>query len=122
MRITELLEGKRFNDLDWVDHKGDKTEINFDLAEDLIYFMNHDDDIYRRHLYPSVVRCIEGARKKKTSPDMFADAVKESYKHYLKKFPVKELPFEINSKVFKETCEKLHEETCQHISDGKYKD
>jgi hypothetical protein len=49
MRITELLEGKVFDDMNFVKQSGDKKEINFDLIEDLIHFMHNDDKLYRRN-------------------------------------------------------------------------
>jgi prolyl oligopeptidase PreP (S9A serine peptidase family) len=122
MRIQDLLEGQNFDDLKWVEIKGDKREPNFDVADDLMFFMNNDDDTYRRHTYPSIVKCINFREsKKKTSPDIFKAAVEESYKNYLKKFPLRELPSSIDEKLCKETCDKLHEEVTQHITDGKYK-
>lgn len=124
MRIKELLEGKQFKDLDWITvGQDDKRELNYDLAEDLVFFMNNDDDTYRRHTYPSIINCLKHTEsKKKSSPAIFEKAVQESYKSYLKKFPLRELPTDIEEKLCKETCEKIHEEVCQHISDGKYKD
>jgi len=60
MRINELLEGKIFNDLDFVSHKQDgKREINYDLAEDLVHFMNQDDHVYRRIVHPTISKFID---------------------------------------------------------------
>lgn len=123
MRITELLESKQLEEMEWVRKEGDKSVIDFDLPSDLIFFMNNDDDTYRRHVYPKIHKCIESHNaKRKTTPSLFADAVKESYKNYIRKFPIRELPNELDEKLIKETCDKMHEEVCQHISDGKYKD
>ena len=123
MRITELLEGKIFKDLDFVKQSGDKRELDYDLVEDLAYFMNHDDDVYRRHVFPVVAKLIDGhSSKTKFTPDIFKPVVEKSYKLYVSKFPIRELPENIEDKVCKEVCSKLHEEITQHISDGKYKD
>ena len=123
MRIRELLEGKKFNDLDFVKKDGDKTDIDYDLTEDLVFYMNNDDDIYRRVVYPSVVTCTDRLESnRKTNPSIFTNAVKESYKQYLKKFPMRQLPLDIDEEVCKEACEKMHEEICQHHSDGNLKD
>jgi hypothetical protein len=123
MRIKELLESKQLDDMEWIRQEGDKRVLDFDLAEDLVFFMNNDDDTYRRHVYPKIHRCVESMKaKRKTTPAMFADAVKESYKNYVRKFPIRELPNEIDEKLVRETCDKMHEEVCKHISDGKYKD
>ena len=64
MRIQELLEGKKFDDLDFVTKENGKRSINFDLAEDLIHFMNQDDDVYRRHTYPAIANCLDKMSKK----------------------------------------------------------
>lgn len=122
MRIKDLLEGKQFNDLDWLDTSKEEHTPNFDLIEDLVFFMNNDDDTYRRHLYPSIVKCVNSNEsKKKTDPSIFEKAVQEGYKSYLKKFPLRGLPAAIDDKVCKEACEKMHEEVCQHINNGKFK-
>jgi hypothetical protein len=123
MRIIELLEGKKFNDLDFVKTDGDKTEIDYDLCEDLIFYMNNDDDVYRRHVYPSVSRCINRIEtNEKTNPSIFTNAVRESYKQYIKKYPIRNLPDDIEEITFKEVCKQMHEEICKNHSDGKYKD
>lgn len=123
MRIRELLEGKKFNDLDFVKKDGDKEDIDFDLTEDLVYYMNHDDDVYRRCVYPSVAKCVGKLdNNQSTNPSIFTNAVKESYKHYIKKFPIRHLPADIDEEICKEVCEKMHEEICQDHSDKKFED
>jgi hypothetical protein len=124
MRIEELFEGTtQFKDLDFVKHVGDKRELDYDLAEDLIHFMHNDDDLYRRHLYPSIMNCADRINLKQTTrPSLFADAIKECYKQYVKKFPIRELPDDIEEKICNDACDKLHEEICKDIKDGKYKD
>ena len=123
MRIVELLEGKQFNDLDWITPKEDGSELNFDLIEDLVFFMNNDDDVYRRHVFPSVAKCVDNiSEKKKTSPDMFKRAVEESYKEYIRKFPIRKLPDSVEDELCNEVCNKMHEEVCKDVSEGKYKD
>jgi hypothetical protein len=123
MRIIELLEGKKFNDLDFVKTDGDKTEIDYDLCEDLVFYMNNDDDVYRRYVYPSVSRCIDRIETdEKTNPSIFTNAVRESYKQYIKKYPIRNLPDDIEEVTFKEVCKQMHEEICKNHSDGKYKD
>jgi hypothetical protein len=123
MRINELLEGFNFDEKKFVDRKGDNNEINFDLAEDLIHFMHNDDDVYRRHLYPSLAKCLDNAKAKRpTKMGVFKPAVESSYKIYSKKFPIKALPSSLDEELLKEICEKLHEEFKDHVSNGKYKD
>jgi hypothetical protein len=123
MRIQELLEGKKFDDLEFVTKENGKRSINFDLAEDLIHFMNQDDDVYRRHTYPAIANCLDKmSRKGKPDNKIFEPAVKESYKIYTRKYPIRELPSEMDSKMCEQVCTKIHEEVLKHISDGKYKE
>ena len=61
MRIKDLFENTEFKFKDFVEN----NEINYDLAEDLVFFMNHNDDTYRRHTYPAITKCLEGIKKKK---------------------------------------------------------
>ena len=123
MRIQELLEGKKFNDLDFVTKENGKRSINFDLVEDLIHFMNQDDDVYRRHTYPAIASCLDKmSAKRRPSATVFEPAVKESYKIYTRKYPIRELPTEIDSNVCEQACSKMHEEVLKHISEKKYKE
>jgi len=123
MRITELLEGIDFDDADFVDNKGDKREINYDIPDDLMHFMHNDDEVYRRHLYPCIAKCLECVKSKKpTNSNTFKPAVEKSYKVYAEKFPIRELPRVLDEKMTERICNKLHDEFKEHMSDGKYKD
>jgi exoribonuclease II len=123
MRIRELLEGKKFNDLEFIKQDEEGTGINYDLIEDLAFFMHNDDDVYRRHLFPKVAQCIEGLKaKKQFSPMIFKSAVEESYKNYLKKFPIRQLPTSLDEELCSEVCKKLHDDFRKDYDDGKYKD
>lgn len=123
MRISELLENKHFKHDDFVKHTNSGREINFDLAEDLVHFMHNDDNVYRRHTYPAIARCIDYTEsKRKTNKDIFKPAVESSYKIYSEKFPIRELPEHLDKELFDQICEKLHDEAVEHINDGKYKE
>jgi exoribonuclease II len=126
MRISDLLEGKHrkhFNELDFVKNTGEKRELDFDLEEDLIHFMHQDDDVYRRHTYPAIARCLDYKESKRpTKKEIFKPAVENSYKIYLEKFPIRELPNNLSEELCNQICAKIHEETLEHISNGKYKD
>ena len=123
MRINELLEGKKFDEKEFVKQNEAGREIDYDLTEDLVFFMNNDDDTYRRHVYPSIAKCLEHFKgKKPASPSIFQDAVRESYKKYIEKFPIRELPESIDDKQLREVCEKMLDEFKNHHKDGKYKD
>lgn len=123
MRITELLEGKHFNDLQFiktVSDDGDK-ELDFDLGDDLSFFMHNHDDAYRKYTHPVIVKIL---KLKKTnanaSPSIFAKAVTECYKMYSSEYPIRELQSELDEDTLRSICKKVYEEACQHIEDGKY--
>jgi exoribonuclease II len=123
MRIRELLEGKKFNDLDFVKQDEEGTSIDYDLVEDLAFFMQNDDDVYRRQVFPSIVRCVDSMKAKKSfNPNIFKSAVEESYKSYLKKFSIRQLPNALDKEVCLEVCEKLHDDFRKDYEAGKYKD
>ncbi len=123
MRIRELLEGKKFNDLDFVKQDEEGTDINYDLIEDLAFYMHNDDDVYRKLTFPSVSRCIESVKnKKELNPNIFKSAVEESYKNYVKKFPIRQLPTSLDEELCNEVCKKLHDDFRKDYEDGKYKD
>ena len=123
MRIRELLEGKFFKDDQFVSKTEDGREINFDLVEDLVHYLNHDDNVYRRHTYPGIAKCLEITdRKKKPAAKIFKSAVEEGYKAYIREYPIRELPPNIKDDLCQEVCEKLREVVCKDIQDGKYKD
>ena len=123
MRIRELLENKQFDDLDFVKKDGNSEELDYDLVEDLIHYMNEDDDIYRRHLYPVVTDCVgKMDSNRKIDSSIFKNAVAECYKSYVKKFPIRQLKDSIEDDVLKEACKRMYEETCKHYKEGKYKD
>jgi hypothetical protein len=123
MRIQELLENAAFKEDNFIKKSGEKEEIDYDLADDLVHFMHNDDHAYRRHVYPVIVKCIGLLKHKKpTQSKMFAEAIKECYKAYSKKFPIRVLPESLEEDQLKEACEKIHSELLKHVKDGKYKD
>ena len=123
MRRKELLEGKVFDELDFVSPKDGGREINFDIVDDLIHFMNNDDHSYRRHVYPAIAKIIDLREvHKKTKPSILKNAVEECYRNYIQHFPIRELPDNIDEDVCEQVCSKMHEEVIKHIADGLYKD
>jgi hypothetical protein len=123
MRLRELLESKFFNELDYVKQGEKGREIDYELEDDLIFFMNNHDQAYRRFLHPVINKCIQANKhKKKYNSNIFEHAVTESYKLYVKAYPIRELPDQLNEDEIKQICKKLSEEVYQHIADGKYKD
>lgn len=118
MRIVELFENNNFDETEYVNHA--KDEIDYDLAEDLVFFMNNDDDNYRRSVYPAVVKCLEAIKKKKSvNPSVFKHAALECYQSYQQKFPIRSLPTDLDEDLCNEVCEKMYDEVCKAASEKK---
>lgn len=120
MRIIELLEGKMY-ELDELSTEKDKHGLDFDLAEDVAFFMNHDDNTYRRYVYPAVVKCVRKIKSsEKIDPLCFETAAKESYQNYIQKYQIRQLPETLDEDVTKSICEKFYDELCKAVEEGKY--
>jgi hypothetical protein len=115
MKIKELCEN--------FPHKlpENKDKLPYDLAEDLMFFMRNDDDFYRKHYYPHIVK-IKGHVKqgRDLSPKVFAPMVHHAFECYTEKFPVRELPEALEKDFIEDVCGKLRTEEVQHINDGLY--
>ena len=120
MRIIDLLEDINFDETEFVN----KAEggIDYDLAEDLTFFMNNDDDVYRRAVYPAVVKCAESFKQKNPcKPSVFRNAALESYRAYTEKYPIRSLPSELGEDICNEVCELMYKEIQEALAekDGK---
>ena len=121
MRINELLESVFSQHHDEEKKKDD--ELEFDLAEDISFYLNNNDDAYRRHMYPVVTKCINRIKSNQpTHPSIFKIAVLKGFKDYSDEFPQRQLPVKLDDKMCEEICKELHEELCKHVEEGKYKD
>lgn len=121
MLIKELLENKNFKDSDFVKPTEDGREIDFDLKEDLIYFMNNDDNVYRRFFHPAISSCVDRMNENgKVSPKIFKSAVEKSYEAYANKYPIRELPLSLDLDICEDICKAILEEVKKHIDEGEY--
>lgn len=122
MRINELLESVEI-DLDNRGEQNDNDKLDYDLADDLVFFMNNNDETYRRHTFPAVTKCLDRINSNQnTHPSIFKIAVLKGFKDYANEFPDRRLPETIDDKLCMAACKKMHEETCKHAEEGKYKD
>ena len=123
MRVIELLEGTNFDDLKFVEQQGDKKKINYDLEDDLIYYMNNNDTIYRRHLYPVIIKCVNNIKSNKpVTADIFIDAVNAGYDSYIEEYPIRELPKKLDHKTSKRICNTILKTVKDDVRDKKYDD
>lgn len=121
MRIIELFEDTSFKETEYIDKE--KGTIDYDLAEDLTFFMNNDDDVYRRAVYPAVVKCAEAFEQKKScKPSVFRNAAVESYRAYSERFPIRSLPEDLDEDLCNEVCEKMYNEVQKALSEKENKE
>jgi hypothetical protein len=99
----------------------DQGKLPYDLADDLIFYMRNDNDFYRRHYYPHIVK-IHGHVKsgKDLSSKVFMPMVQHAFECYMKKFPIRQLPESLEDDVCEDICNKLRTEEVQHIKNNIY--
>lgn len=116
MRIIDLFEDTNFKEDEYLNKN--KDGIDYDLAEDLVFYMNNNDDVYRRSVYPTVAKCLEAFKQKKSvRPSVFKQAALECYRSYQNKFPIRALPETLDEELCNEVCEKLFKEICDAESE-----
>ena len=123
MRITELCEN--------IDRQLDKPAkdpndphgLGFDVKEDLMFFMNHDDSAYRRHTFPAILKAKDMMEAgQRTDYKLFGNAVKECYNIYQNTFQGHKLPEVLDQKLLDEVAQQLHDDEIDKIKNGEYKD
>ena len=121
MRINELCESVGAELDKDIEHQ-DRHGLGFNLADDLLFFMHHDDDAYRRHTYPAIMKAYDSHKAEKpTDMALFSAAVHEAYEKYRTKFQdIRELPESLDDDTVREICEHMHEHETQKIQDGHY--
>lgn len=86
----------------------EEKKIDFDLVDDVIYFMNNDPEFYRKEYFPFLTKfqhhCDKGNQ---VSPKAFFPVVSRAVDQYKTKFPVDGLEEAMNENQISEICEKL---------------
>lgn len=109
MKIDELVNLEKYN----VDE--------YDLHDDLQFFMNNDPDFYKKHYYPTVLKmklCRD--RGDDFNPINLSSLVHEAYELYKKKFPVKNLESKLKNEDLEKVCSKIYETEITNIKLGHY--
>lgn len=121
MRITDLLENAHFKGEEFIKQTEDGNDIDYDLIDDLVFFLNNDDDVYRRCLLPAVHVFIDKQKEdEKPKYTIFKSAVAKGYKQYIKQYPIRELPSTLDTKVWRDVCKKLFDQISKDMEDGQY--
>lgn len=99
----------------------DNTKLDFDLEDDLLFFMNNDPDFYRKQYYPVMLKfnkyCNSNRRVK---PVAFSKLVNSAYEAYKVKFPVEKLPDQLDKELCETLCTKIHEDETKNCNEGIY--
>lgn len=94
----------------------------FDLNDDLIFFINNDPEFYRKDYYPFIRKFKNHcARDKEVSPSAFVPIVKKAFGHYQNTFPVQGLESKLAADDLQQICEKLHGQEMEHYHNEKKK-
>jgi|688.fasta_scaffold113841_3 hypothetical protein len=121
MRITDLLENAHFKSEEFIKKTNDGNEIDYDLIDDLVFYLNNDDNVYRHHLLPTIHKFIDLQKAdKEIKYTIFKSAVAKGYKEYIKQYPIRELPNTIDSKSWRAVCKKLFNDISKDMEDGHY--
>jgi hypothetical protein len=92
-------------------------QLPFDLQDDLIFFMRNDNEFYRRHYYPHIVKCKHHLNQgQNLSNRVFEPLVRHAFECYSNKFPIRELPESLSEKMCEEICNKIKSEESKNIS------
>ena len=109
MRIDELFNPEQFNKED------------FDVKEDLIFYMNNQPEFYRKHYYPAMCQFREYYEKDiKISPRAFGKLVERAYKMYISEFPLQGLNETLDKDIFEEVCSEIHKIELENVKAGHY--
>lgn len=92
-----------------------KPEVDFDLQDDLVFFINNDPEFYRRSYFPFINKFNQHCSAGRVAhPKAFAPIVVKAYKEYKNKFPVEGLEEELPVDQIENICEKLQNEQLEH--------
>lgn len=99
-----------------------KKDVDYDLHDDLIYFMNADPEFYRQSYYPVQTNfqkhCSAG---KSINPMAFKNVIQKAYESYKKKFPLPQLEEQLSEDQVKDICEKIHSQEIEAYENEKKK-
>lgn len=109
MRIDELFNPEQYKKED------------FDIKDDLIFYMNNQPEFYRKQYYPTMCKFKECYDKDiSINPRAFGKLVERAYNLYLKEFPVKGLNETLDKDIFEEVCAEIHKMELENIKQGHY--
>lgn len=85
-----------------------EKELDFDLVDDLIHFIQADPTFYRTKYFPVVDKFKHSCKKDKIlGSKIFVNIVNDAYEIYKSKFKLEDLPEQLPKHMLKDICHKL---------------
>lgn len=117
MPIEDMLKTSSHNKV-----RDEKNKLGFDLAEDLVFFMNNNDDFYRRHYFPIIKTCkAQFESGDKFSHRVFKPIINKAYEAYKEEFPVRELEESLEEDFKEQVAKIIYDTEIKNLEDGLYK-
>jgi hypothetical protein len=100
-----------------------KDKLDFDLHDDVIFFMNNDPEFYRQSYFPVQHKfhsiCEAG---REINPKSLRSVVKRAYESYKSKFPMPQLKEKLEETDLDEICEKLYRQEIDYVDQQKQRE
>jgi hypothetical protein len=97
---------------------GHTDKLDFDLVDDVVYFINNDEEFYRKYAFPVVDKFVHLCKKGKTpSVGYFKVLANNGYKEYQVKFPHSNIPEKLPSPDLRDMCHKLFKQEFDRFHD-----
>jgi hypothetical protein len=104
-----------------LDKQLEKSELGYDLKDDLVFFMNNDPEFYRKQYYPAMLKFKKYCKEdKRIQSRAFNNLVNDAYDFYKTKFPVEGLDEMLNKETCESICEYILELETKNVKDGHY--
>jgi hypothetical protein len=95
-------------------------KLDFDLADDVVFFVNNDNTFYRKYAFPFITKFVAAYRKgKKPSISFFKPLSDTAYNAYKERYPDDRLPDTIPDSLCHEICNKLYSQEYAHLKQKK---
>lgn len=97
-----------------------KDDLDYDLVDDLVFFINHDTNFYREHAYPVIQKFALRCKKDKPpSSGIFKNVVRRAYLQYKEEYPSNNLSDQLNIDDLKLACDKLFKQEYDEVINKK---
>ena len=101
--------------------QNDLPPLDYDLQDDLVFFMNNEPMFYRKQYYPTMLKFYKFYKSgRSVSPRGFERLVSDGYKDYYNKFRSASLPQRLNPEMLEKICHHIHTQELENCKNGVY--